>query len=307
MRRHTVPCLPGLVYGLIGLLFLSLVSIVKAQTPEATKGPGHHLLYLQYAPGNKLIEMTAEGEVVWEHTVPSLVVMFERLKNGNIVYAYGGKPTGVQEISPDHKVLWNYEAKCEQVLGFSRLPNGNILLGEQGPCQAVEVNRKGEEVHVTPLTTSEKGAHRQLRSIHKLKNGNILACHEGDGVIREYKPDGTIVWEYPGVDSVFEAVRLNNGNTLIGGGKTAKVMEVTPDKKIVWEFGATDAPELGLSWIVGIQRLKNGNLLVGNFLPGREGSGVHFFEVTRDKKVIWSYRDQKVSHLVTMAHYLDTE
>ena len=106
--------------------------------------------------------------------------MFEMQKNGDVMYAYGGSLTGVQEVDREHKVVWNYTAKCEQVLGFSRLPNGNVLVGEQGPCQAVEVNRKGEEVHTTPLTTNEKPAHRQLRSLHKLKNGNILSCHEAD-------------------------------------------------------------------------------------------------------------------------------
>ena len=292
---------------MVGVVCGLPVGAGRAQTADTAKGPGHHFLFMQYSPGNKLIELSADGKVLWEHPVPSLAVMFELLKNGNVIYAYGGNPTGVQEVTRDHKVVWNYVAKCEQVLGFSRLPNGNVLVGEEGPCQAVEVNQKGEEVHVTPLTTNEKGAHRQLRSIHKLKNGNILACHEGDGVVREYLPDGKVVWEYPGVDSVFEAVRLNNGNTLIGGGKTAKVMEVTKAGKVVWEFGANDAPELGLHWITGIQRLKNGNLLCGNFLQGVEGKGVHFFEVTRDKKVVWTFADHNMSHLVTMAHYLDAE
>ena len=68
-------------------------------------------------------------------------------------------------------------------------------------------------------TTNEKPAHRQLRSIHKLKNGNILGCHEGDGTVREVTPEGVVVWEYSPVDSVFDAIRLGNGNTLIAAGK----------------------------------------------------------------------------------------
>lgn len=289
-------------------LFVLLASLCAAacafaQSEDSPKP--HRIMYMQYSPGNRIVELSEEGKVTWEHPIPSLAVMFEKLKNGNVVYAYGGSPTGVQEVNREHKVVWNYTAKCEQVLGFSRLPNGNILVGEQGPCQAVEVNRKGEEVRVTPLTTAEKPAHRQLRSIHKLKNGNLLACHEADATIREVTPEGKVVWEYGKVENVFEAIRLKNGNTLIGCGTQARVIEVNKKGEIVWEFGAKDAPELGLTWITGIQILKNGNLVVANFLRGNEGKGAHAFEVTRDKRVLWTFSDHKLSTLVTMAKYLD--
>ncbi len=297
MRRCTVPlCLC--------LIALSSLLPLSSRAQSADSAPRkHHFLFMQYSPGNKIIELSEDGKVLWEHTVPGLAVMFETLKNGDVIYAYGGNPTGVQEVDRDHKVVWNYTAKCEQVLGFCTLPNGNVLLGEQGPCQAVEVNRKGEIVHTTPLTTFEKPAHRQLRSLHKLKDGNILSCHEADATVREVTPEGKIVWEYPGCENVFEAVRLKNGNTLIGTG--SHIIEVTPDKKVVWEFSSKDAPELMLSWAVGIQRLKNGNLVVANFSRGNEGKAAHAFEITRDKKVVWVFDDHALSTLVTMVHYLD--
>ena len=289
------------------IALLSACSLTLAQTPGAPALKQHHFMFMQYSPGNRIVELSAEGKILWEHPMPGLAVMFQELKNGNVVYAYGGSPTGVQEVNREHKVVWNYVAKCEQVLGFSRLPNGNILVGEQGPCHAVEVNAKGEEVHITPLTTAEKPAHRQLRSVHKLPNGNILSCHEADATVREVDPMGKVLWEYPGMANVFEAIRLKNGNTLIGGGigGEARIVEVTKEGKIVWEFGDKDAPELGLNWICGIQILKNGNLVVGNFLRGKEGKGAHAFEITRKKKVVWTFADHKMSELVTMAHVLD--
>lgn len=36
----------------------------------------------------------------------------------------------------------------------------------------MEVNPKGEVVHVTPLTTNVQGFHLQVRNVHKLANGN---------------------------------------------------------------------------------------------------------------------------------------
>ena len=205
------PILPVLIVALT--LF---AAPTLAQSADTTPAKRHHFMFMQYSPGNRLVELAADGTLLWEHPIPSLAVMFEVLKNGNVIYAYGGNPTGVQEVDRQHHVVWNYVAQCEQVLGFSLLPNGNVLLGEEGPCQAVEVNRKGEVVHTTPLTTNEKPAHRQCRSLHKLHNGNILSCHEADATVREVDPTGKVVWEYPHVENVFEAVRLKNGNTLIG-------------------------------------------------------------------------------------------
>ena len=290
------------------LLFLATLALLPssrtiAHSQDAAPKKSHHFYFMQYSPGNKIVELSAEGKVLWEHPTPGLAVMFEVLKNGDLIYAYGGTPTGVQEVDRNHKVVWNYNAQCEQVLGFCTLPNGNVLVGEQGPCQAVEVNRSGEIVHTTPLTTFEKPAHRQLRSLHKLSNGNILSCHEADSTVREVDPTGKVLWEYPGCPNVFEAVRLKNGNTLIGTGD--RIIEVTNDKKIVWEFSSKDAPELEMSWMVGIQRLKNGNLVVANFSRGHEGKGAHAFEVTRDKHVVWTFEDHQLAQLVTMVHYLD--
>jgi hypothetical protein len=43
-----------------------------------------------------------------------------------------------------------------------------------------------------------------------------------------------------------------------------------------------------------VEELPNGNLLIGNFLNGRKEPGAHCFEVTREKKVVWQYRDAKL-------------
>src|SRR6476660_9084520 len=97
----------------------------------------HRILVAQYQGpgGNRLIEVSAEGKLTWEHKVPSACVIFQLLPNRHILYAYGGNPTGVQEIDRDQNVVWNYVSHSPQVLGCERLPNGNTLLGEQGPSQ----------------------------------------------------------------------------------------------------------------------------------------------------------------------------
>ncbi|MDB6154785.1 MAG: hypothetical protein JWL90_3238 [Chthoniobacteraceae bacterium] len=280
------------------LAFLSVCG--NAQTVK------HRILLFEYGSApNRMLELDAEGKVVWEHKPPSIAVIFEVLPNGNVLYAFGGKPTGVQEVTRKGEVVWNYISKSAQVLGCRRLSNGDTLLAEQGPCQALEVNPKGEVVRITPLKTSHAEPHLQVRNIHQLVDGHILAAHEGEGAVREVDQTGKVIWEYTGVENAGDAQRLANGNTLISCGTQKRIIEVTPDKQIVWEFGAKDAPELNLTWITSIQQLRNGNVLVGNFLRGQEGKGAHAFEVTHDKKVVWKYDDHSIIKSLTTVRVVE--
>jgi hypothetical protein len=283
-----------------------LILLGSAPALPAAEPVKHRILFAEYGKGeNRLAELDAGGKLVWQHKFPSIAVIFQILPNGHVVYAYGGNPTGVAEIDRDQKVVWNYVSKCPQVLGCQRLANGNTLVAEQGPCQAVELSPEGKVVHVTKLTTTEAGYHRQVRNVHKLPSGNILAGHEGEGAVREVAPDGKVVWEYTGVENAPEALRLDNGNTLIACGTQKRLIEVTPKGQIVWEFGAKDAPELNLTWVCSLQVLKNGHYVVGNFLRGQEGKGAHAFEVTRAKKVVWTFADHNLAKSITTVRVLD--
>lgn len=266
----------------------------------------HRIMFAEYGKGpNRLVELDIGGKVAWEHKFPSVAVIFQVLPDGHVLYAFGGKPTGVREIDREQKVVWEYESKCPQVLGCGRLANGNTLLAEQGPCRAVEVDKDGKIIRTTPLTTTEKGYHLQVRNIHKMVDGNILSAHEGEGAVREVDVDGKVVWEYLKVENAGEAVRLANGNTLISCGTQKRIIEVTPKGNVVWEFGPKDGPDLNLTWISSLQVLKNGNYVVGNFLRGQEGNGAHAFEVTRDKKVVWKFTDHKLAQSITTIRVLD--
>ena len=53
--------------------------------------------------------------------------------------------------------------------------------------------------------------------------------------------------------------------------------------------------------------LKNGNYVVGNFLRNQEGKGAHAFEVTKEKKVVWTFADHKLAKSVTTVRVLDDE
>ena len=289
-------------------LFIALLALALpfSKSSSAADAPvKHRLLLTEYGKGpNRFIELDTNGQIVWEFKPPSTTVIFQPLPNGNILFGYGGQPTGVREVTSRGETVFDYVSKSHQVFGCERLANGNTLVAEQDPCQALEVNPKGETVHATPLTTNAKGFHLQVRNVHKLPNGNILAAHEGEGAVREVDPQGKVVWEYTGVTNTGEAQRLSNGNTLICCGTQKRLIEVTPDKQIVWAFSEQDAPDLNITWVSSVQQLKNGNLLVGNFIRGQEGKGAHAFEVTRDKKVVWKWEDHSFIKSLTTVRAL---
>jgi hypothetical protein len=286
------------------------LAAVLAGTPSPARAadpgaPKRRLIFTEYGKApNRFVELDGNGRLVWEFKPPSTTVIFQVLPSGNLLFGYGGTPTGVREITSRGETVFDYVSRSHQVFGCERLANGNTLIAEQDPCQALEINPKGETVRVTPLTTSMTHFHRQVRNVHQLPNGNLLAAHEGEGAVREVDPTGKIVWEYTGVTNTGEAQRLPNGNTLICCGTQKRLIEVSPDKQIVWEFKAEDAPELNLTWISSVQQLKNGNLLVGNFLRGQEGKGAHAFEVTRDKQIVWKWDDHTLIKSLTTVRAL---
>jgi Mala s 1-like protein len=276
--------------------------LVLAEQPHR-----HRIMVAQYQGpgGNRLIEVSPEGKVTWEHTPPSVCVMFQVLPKQHLLYAYGGKPTGVREIDRKQNIVWDYISQCPQVMAGERLPNGNTLLAEQGPSRVVEVNAKGEVVSSRDVSNKEQAFHRQLRVVHKLANGNVLAAVEAEGAAREVDPKGKVVWEITGLADVYEALRLANGNTLVACGTQKRVIEVNPTGKVVWELTAQDVPDLNLTWITSLQVLHDGNFVIGNFLRGQEGKGAHAFEVNRDKKVLWKFADHEMVKAATMVRVLD--
>ncbi len=263
----------------------------------------HHVMAIEY-PG-RLVELSAKGELLWEHSTPSLSVMFNVLPNGNVFFPHGGNSPGAQEVNKNHDVVWSYTSTAGELLGGERLANGNSLLGEGGPALALELDPAKTVVRSIAVPTSTGAAHTQIRHLHRLENGNILAALEGEGVAREFDKDGVMVWEYKNVTDIHEAIRLPNGNTLIGGGTSKKVLEVTSAGQIAWEFGEADDPTLGLKFVTSIQVLKNGNLIVGNWVGGGGGAGVHAFEVTREKKVVWKLGNNDFLKSATTVTALD--
>ncbi len=241
------------------LLTMSLASCGGQQVrPDQ---PQQHS-YLCSDIGTKtLLIMSADGKVEWEYPVEICTDAW-MLKNGNILFTFGGVETrGVREVTPDKKIVWEYTT-AEEVFGCQRLKNGNTLVAECTAKRLIEVNPKGKIVKTIPIE-SASAPHMVMRHARKLKNGNYLVSFLADKAVREYDPSGKKIREIKVPDMAFSAVRLRNGNTVIGyiGG----VIEVDPKDEVVWHLTQKDIPDVKLFWIAAVQRLKNGNTVFNNW------------------------------------------
>jgi outer membrane protein assembly factor BamB len=257
---------------------------------------------------HRLAIVAADGKLEWEIKVGAIHDA-HILPNGNVLLQQGW--TKVQEVAPDQKVVWEYDAgkanapKPVQVHAFQRLENGLTMVAESGPARIVEIDKDGKVQHEVKLTVKNPNTHSDTRLVRKLANGNYLVAHERDGAVREYDARGKIVWEFEVPlfgkekkgghgpegfgNSVFSAVRLANGNTLIGAGNGHSVLEVTPAKEVVWKIEQNDLPGITLAWVTRVERLANGNTIIGNCHAGKDNP--QMIEVTSDKKVVWTWKD----------------
>jgi len=254
-----------------------------------------------------------DGKIEWEVECKYNSHEIHLLPNGNLLLHTAAAT--VTELTPKKEVVWKYEARPKtgykgrvEVHAFQRLADGNTMVAESGNRRIVEVNKDGKIVKVVPLIVEHSDPHRDTRMVRKLDTGNYLVCHEADGCVREYDEKGKMVWSYsldlagrprsPGHGpeghgtEVFGAIRLANGNTMIAGGNNNRVLEVNKDGTVVWSIDQKELPHITLAWVTTLHVLPNGNLIVGNCHAGPENP--QLFEVTRDKKVAWTFKDFQV-------------
>jgi len=296
-----------LITAVFGLLFV--MPSARLAEADASETVGYRVL----AQDNGHVAIVnRRGEVEWETECHHNSHDIALLENGNLLLHTG--PAKVVEMTPARQIVWQYEGHPKppytgrvEIHSFQRLPDGFTMVAESGNRRIIEVDRAGTIVKEIPLTVEHPQFHRDTRLARKLPGGNYLVCHEGDGVVREYAGDGSVVWSYaldlagrprsPGHGpeghgtEVFSALRLKSGNTLIGCGNGNRVIEVTPEGKIAWSVEQNELPGITLAWVTTLQLLPNGNLIIGNTHAGENNP--QLFEIQRDKKLVWTFCDFK--------------
>jgi Mal s 1 allergenic protein-like len=298
----------GVLTGSFLILPFGLLAALAVAAEPAAK-PAYRVLAQDR--GHVAIVKSA-GRVTWEAECKHNSHDIALLENGNLLLHTG--PATVVEMTPAKQVVWEYTALPKpgysgkvEIHAFQRLPDGLTMVAESGNRRIVEVDRAGKIVKEVPLVVEKPHPHRDTRLARKLASSNYLVCHEGDGIVREYDGSGKVVWSYKldlagrprseghgpeghGTE-VFSALRLASGNTLIGCGNGNRVIEVTPAGKLVWSIEQNELPGITLAWVTTLQVLPSGNIIVGNTHAGE--SNPQLFEVTREKQVVWTFRDFK--------------
>jgi hypothetical protein len=293
-------------YLLSGLALTLSLSALAAEPPKG----GYRVLAQDRG---KVAIVGTDGKIEWEVPCKHNSHDIHLLPGGNLLLHTA--PATVTEMTPKKEVVWTYTAKPKEgykggieVHAFQRLADGNTMVAESGNRRIVEVDRDGKIVKEISLTVKKPDPHRDTRMVRKLDTGNYLVCHEGDGCVREYDEKGKVVWEYAldlggrpasaghGPEghgtSVYGAIRLKNGNTVIAGGNNNRVLEVDPKGKVVWAIDQKELPGITLAWVTTLHALPDGNLIVGNCHAGPDNP--QLFEVTRDKKVVWQFKNHTV-------------
>ena len=289
MLHHT-PCT---AFALIALFISS---------PTYAEEPIRHSLFIAGPTFTGILD--EEGKDVWNAGKAGARDGFV-LPSGNLLIAWGDE---VRELTRDEKkVVFEYKKSPEndEIGTAARLVNGNTLITELGKKPRVlEVTPDGKIAVDVALQPETDNAHMETRMARKLENGNYLVPHLLAFQVKEYTPSGEVVStlktdgkELGGRAAEnwpFTAIRLDNGNTLVTLTHGNRVVEFNEAGEIVWQISNDDFPDAKpLVDPCGAQRLPNGNTVIASYGASQ---GVKIFEVTRDKKLVWSYEGPHRAH-----------
>ncbi len=270
------------------LLLLACLSVGPSQAAD------EKITHSFLACGTETYILDGSGKVTWKSPLPSRDGWV--LPNGNVLLAVTKNkeyPGGAAvEVTREGKVEFEFKGTQSEVNTVQPLDNGNILLAEAGDKpRLLEVDRKGKIVVELAIQAQTKDHHLQTRMSRKLPNGNYLVPQLLDKVVREYTPQGKIVWETKTPDMPFTAIRLEDGHTVIGCTLGNLVVEVDKAGKEVWRLSNDDLPGKPLNDCCGVQRLPNGNTVVTSHHA--KAKEIKLTEVTPDKKIAWTHTDDK--------------
>jgi hypothetical protein len=244
-----------------------------------------------------------DGKEVWNSGKPGARDGFV-LPNGHILICWADE---VLEFDQRKKVIFTYKRDSEEKeLGTAvRLKNGNTLITESGQNPVLlEVDGSGKIIKKISLLPETDNVHMQTRMARKLDNGHYLVPHLLAFAVKEYDPSGKVVKtfktdteELGGTKAEnwpFTAIVLDNGNTLVSLTHGNKVVEFDRKGKVVWQVSNDDFTEKPFQDPCGIQRLPNGNTVIASYGAQK---GIKIFEVTRDKKIVWTYLNHRAHEL----------
>jgi hypothetical protein len=259
--------------------------------------------------GDKVALVGADGQIQWEYPLKHPQDCW-LLPNGNYLFAYVG---GAIELTPAKEIAWEYKSpEKTETDGCQPLPDGNVLVVECGTSRIVEVDRAGKIAKEIKLFTApEVKLHNQFRGTRKTADGHYFVCFKGEGKIVELNGDGKVLRRIAVPGDPHEVIPLPDHHLLVTCGDGHKVIELDEKEQVVWELNENelsekDPAEKPLRLMAGCQRLPNGNTVFCDYLGhGHIGEQPLFFEITRDKQVVWKFEDHAHFKTINQIQILD--
>ncbi|MBQ7822391.1 MAG: hypothetical protein IJ391_08935 [Clostridia bacterium] len=223
--------------------------------------------------------------------------------DGRILYSHfgGSDGDGFTVLNEDGSLHRKYNTKHE-IFSCQPLENGNILVGELGQKRIVEVDTSGNIVLEIPIPY-EGSQHECMRMVRKYGN-YYFAVQPGLNIIRKLTRSGETIKEYSVRPDAFGVAELANGNVIYTCMSGA--YELDAQGKEVWALTDADVPGINIRWLLGLQVLSNDNIVFSNWMGhGHLDEGIHFFEVDREKRVIWTFDGRGTLMMPAALHILD--
>lgn len=195
--------------------------------------------------------------------------------------------TGVLAIGLDNTVKWRYRIPegTQNPLAYP-LEKDRFLVGVEGPTLLREINREGKILKEIQLTTTHQKVHGQFRLSRKTAKGTYLVPFTLEGALREYDGNGKLVRDFGEYKLVVGALRLPDGNTLISF--IDGLVEVDPAGKTVWDFVTKRDAPFPHAPMVGMCKLKNGNVVAAFYTKNPETPAL--IEIAPDRTIVHSVK-----------------
>jgi len=307
---------------------LAAVSVLSAQAQgNHFNTPGNVLISDQY--NNRLIEVNPDNnQVVWTFGdgssvagPHSVVGVNDAQRIGFITLVAGtGVPAGAEPtcpngcpdnrvmlVDPSGNILWKYgkagvtgsgQDELNTPVQNTWLPNGHILVTDQGNMRIIEVTLDKHIVWQYGQTGVSGDGPNQLNnpnSAELLANGHILIADESNNRVIEVNRHHKILWSYgcatcSELNGAAFASRLKNGDTLISDSNNNRIIEVDAGGNVVWTYytntrsGSVSSP-LPTRGV----RLRNGNTLIS------DQYNMQVIEVDTNGNIVWSQGEIGVS------------
>jgi hypothetical protein len=248
---------------------------------------------------NQKIYLVRGGKIVMTYTEP-LACEFDdlwMLSDGSITMSlrYGArKIKSEKDTSTSWYVAENINTQGEthvlQPIALNKVFMA-VNQGNNGVAGFIINTQTGDTLKTWKIPGGNTGFHGNLRQCRITKDGTMVCGHFDLNKVAEYDTSTMKeIWSYS--IHAWAVVKLRNGNMLVSGDGNGYVREIDrATKTVIWDLDVKTLPNVTMGkYIQGIHRLANGNTIVTN----NEGNPA-IFEVSPDKKVVWSVAKSVIS------------